>query len=82
MGVLALPFTEDDGGLGGSLADVIAVSRLLGTGLSLEPFVSCVVTVFDATINSVSAGFNPRTCSAKCVPSTLDTNRTESVRSL
>ena len=44
MGVLGLPLDEEAGGLGGSLADVMAVSRTLASGLALEPFVPCVVT--------------------------------------
>ena len=42
--------------------------------------VSWVVKVLEATINSVSAGSRSRVCSTKCVPSTLDTNRTVSSR--
>lgn len=42
MGVLALPVAEADGGLGGSVADVAAVARLLGAALSLEPFLPCI----------------------------------------
>ena len=43
MGVLGLPFLEADGGLGGCLADVMAVARELGHGLALEPYAPCVV---------------------------------------
>ncbi len=43
MGWLALPFSEPDGGLGGSLADLCAVAEELGTALVVEPFVPCVV---------------------------------------
>ena len=35
--------------------------------------VSCVVNVFDATVNSVVAGCSGRSVSARCVPSTFDT---------
>lgn len=42
-GFLALPFREEDGGLGGSLADVMAVMRHLGRTLVLEPYLDCVV---------------------------------------
>ena len=44
--------------------------------------VSRVVKVFDATMNSVSAGSRSRVASTKSVPSMLDTNRKVSVRSL
>jgi alkylation response protein AidB-like acyl-CoA dehydrogenase len=43
MGVLALPFQERDGGLDGSLFDVMAVTRELGRGLALEPYLPCVI---------------------------------------
>ena len=43
MGVLALPVPESEGGLGGSLADVMTVTRLLASGLSLEPYLPCAV---------------------------------------
>jgi alkylation response protein AidB-like acyl-CoA dehydrogenase len=43
MGVLALPISEDAGGLGGSLADVMTVTRLLASGLALEPYLPCAV---------------------------------------
>ena len=38
--------------------------------------VSCVVKVFDATVNSVVAGCSERSVSARCVPSTFDTKWT------
>src|SRR5581483_5592654 len=43
LGVLALPFETDLGGLSGSLADVMVIGRVLGGALSLEPYVPCVV---------------------------------------
>src|ERR1044072_8472734 len=42
-GFLALPFREEDGGLGGSLADVMSIMRHLGRTLVLEPYLDCVV---------------------------------------
>src|SRR6185295_12110579 len=42
-GFLALPFREEDGGLDGSLVDVMTVTRLLGRTLVLEPFLDCVL---------------------------------------
>ncbi len=44
--------------------------------------VSCVVKVFEDTMNRVAAGSRSRVASAKSVPSTLDTNRNVSARSL
>ncbi len=43
MGVLALPVPEDAGGLGGSLADVMTVTRAMGSRLALEPYLQCAV---------------------------------------
>jgi len=42
-GFLALPFCEEEGGLGGSLADVMSVMRHLGRTLVLEPYLDCIV---------------------------------------
>jgi len=42
-GFLALPFGEDDAGVGGSLADVMSVMRHLGRTLVLEPYLDCIV---------------------------------------
>jgi hypothetical protein len=44
--------------------------------------VSCVVNVFDAMTNSVSATSRSRVASTKSVPSTLETKRNVSARSL
>ena len=43
LGVLALPFPEELGGLGGTGVDVMLVMELFGQGLLLEPFVSTAV---------------------------------------
>jgi len=43
LGLLALPFPEEFGGLGGSAVDVMLVMELIGRGLLLEPFLSTVV---------------------------------------
>ncbi|MCE3284515.1 MAG: acyl-CoA dehydrogenase [Steroidobacteraceae bacterium] len=43
MGALALPIAESDGGLGGGVADLMAVARLLGSALSTEPYLTCAV---------------------------------------
>ena len=44
LGLLALPFPEDIGGLGGSAVDIMLVMEQFGQGLLLEPFLSTVVT--------------------------------------
>lgn len=43
LGWLAIPFSEDVGGIGGSFVDVALVLEQLGVGLVPEPFVSSVV---------------------------------------
>jgi len=43
IGILALPFPEDCGGLGGNAVDSMLVMEMLGRGLALEPYVSTVV---------------------------------------
>ncbi|MBM4362016.1 MAG: acyl-CoA dehydrogenase family protein, partial [Deltaproteobacteria bacterium] len=43
LGWAAIPFAEDDGGLGLGLADVACVTEALGRGLAPEPYVSNVL---------------------------------------
>ena len=43
MGLMALPFAEADGGLGGSAVETAIVMELLGKALALEPYFSTVV---------------------------------------
>ena len=43
LGWLALPFDEEDGGLGGSCVDMMVVCEALGKGLVVEPFYASVV---------------------------------------
>jgi len=43
LGLLALPFPEAAGGLGGNAVDIMLVMELIGRGLLLEPFLSTVV---------------------------------------
>jgi alkylation response protein AidB-like acyl-CoA dehydrogenase len=43
LGLLALPYPEDFGGLGGSAVDVMLVMEQFGQGLLLEPYLSTVV---------------------------------------
>jgi alkylation response protein AidB-like acyl-CoA dehydrogenase len=44
LGLLALPFPEELGGLGGNGVDIMVVMEQFGQGLLLEPFLSTVVT--------------------------------------
>ena len=43
LGLLALPYPEEFGGLGGNGVDVMAVMETIGRGLVLEPYLSTVV---------------------------------------
>jgi len=43
LGWLALPFSEEDGGLDGSAADTMIIMEELGKGLVLEPFLATIV---------------------------------------
>jgi alkylation response protein AidB-like acyl-CoA dehydrogenase len=43
LGILALPFPESAGGLGGNAVDTMLIAETLGSSLALEPFLSTVV---------------------------------------
>lgn len=43
MGLLALPFAETEGGLGGSVSDLVAICELLGRHLVVEPYLSSIL---------------------------------------
>jgi len=43
MGLLALPFAEEDGGFGGGGVETMIVMEALGRGLVLEPYLSTIV---------------------------------------
>ena len=43
LGLLALPFAEEHGGLGGNAVDVMLIMEMFGRGLLLEPYFSTVV---------------------------------------
>ncbi len=43
LGWLALPFSEDDGGLGGSAVDVAILMEAFGKALVLEPYIPSIV---------------------------------------
>ena len=44
LGWLAFPFSEEEGGLGGSVTDLMVLSEALGKGLVREPYLHCAVT--------------------------------------
>jgi alkylation response protein AidB-like acyl-CoA dehydrogenase len=43
LGILALPFAEEDGGFGGSMVDVMLVMEAFGKALVIEPYVANIV---------------------------------------
>ncbi|TRZ65272.1 MAG: pimeloyl-CoA dehydrogenase small subunit [Rhodocyclaceae bacterium] len=43
LGILALPFPEDFGGLNGNAVDTMLVMEMLGSGLVLEPYLATVI---------------------------------------
>lgn len=43
LGWLALPFAEEDGGLGGSLLDIAVLTEEFGKGLVIEPYLATVL---------------------------------------
>jgi pimeloyl-CoA dehydrogenase small subunit len=44
LGLLALPFSESDGGLGGGPVDLMLVMESFGRHLVVEPFLACIVS--------------------------------------
>ncbi len=43
LGWLALPFSEDDGGIGGTAVDTMILMEAFGQGIVVEPYVSTVI---------------------------------------
>jgi len=64
LGLLALPFPEEYGGLNGGAVDVMAVMEQVGHGLLLEPYLSTVVLcggiLRDAASAAVKSAILPR----------------------
>ena len=64
LGLLALPFPEEYGGLNGGTVDVMAVMEQVGQGLLLEPYLSTVVLcggiLRDAASAAVKSAILPR----------------------
>jgi alkylation response protein AidB-like acyl-CoA dehydrogenase len=69
LGLLALPFPEEFGGLGGSSVDIMAVMELVGEGLLLEPYLSTVVLcggiLRDAASRSMKEALLPEIAAGK-----------------
>ena len=56
MGLLGLPFAEDDGGFGGGAVDIMLTMESLGRALSLEPYFSAVILAGTALKRAADAG--------------------------
>jgi alkylation response protein AidB-like acyl-CoA dehydrogenase len=69
LGLLALPFAEEFGGLGGNSVDVMAVMEPIGEGLLLEPYLSTVVLcgglLRDAASKSMKEALLPQIAAGK-----------------
>lgn len=55
MGLLALPFAEEDGGFGGGGVEMMIVMEALGRGLMVEPYFATVVLAGGALRHGASA---------------------------
>lgn len=55
MGLLALPFAEEDGGFGGGGVEMMIVMEALGRGLMVEPFFATVVLAGGALRHGATA---------------------------
>lgn len=70
LGLLALPFPEEFGGLGGNAVDIMAVMEMVGQGLLLEPILStavlCGSLIADAAAESVKRTLLPRIAVGSC----------------
>src|SRR5258708_27824864 len=60
LGLLALPFPEEFGGLGGSAVDTMLVMEQFGRGLLLEPYLSTVVTCGGLLRDAASAALKQK----------------------
>jgi alkylation response protein AidB-like acyl-CoA dehydrogenase len=60
LGLLALPFPEEFGGLGGNAVDTMLVMEQFGRGLLLEPYLSTVVTCGGLLRDAASAALKQK----------------------
>jgi alkylation response protein AidB-like acyl-CoA dehydrogenase len=69
LGLLALPFPEEFGGIGGSGIDIMVVMEQVGRGLLLEPYWSTVVLcgglIRDAASDSIKRALLPQIAAGK-----------------
>lgn len=70
LGLLALPFPEEFGGLGGNAVDIMAAMEIVGKGLLLEPLVSTVVLcgglIADTAAESTKQTLLPQIAAGAC----------------
>ena len=55
FGLLALPFGEEQGGLGGSITDCVAIAELFGKHLMIEPYTAAIMLAGAALATSSDA---------------------------
>ncbi|MEP2990575.1 MAG: acyl-CoA dehydrogenase [Parasphingorhabdus sp.] len=70
LGLMALPFSEDQGGLGGSISDCVAFAGALGRHLVVEPYISSTLfagAALAASENNVAQKWIEKLASGECV---------------
>lgn len=67
LGWLALPFSEEDGGIGGSPVDTMVIMEEFGKGLVVEPYIPTVVMVGTAI-----AGYGSAEQKSEIIPGIAD----------
>lgn len=72
MGLLALPFAEADGGIGGGGAEMMIVMEALGPGVITEPYVASAVlagpVLAEAASSEQKARLLPSIIDGSCIP--------------
>jgi hypothetical protein len=68
LGILALPFGEASGGLGGGAADLLSVAEPLGSWLATEPFTECLVPAGTLLEAAGDGTHLPAIIAGDCVP--------------
>jgi len=70
LGLLALPFGEDHGGLGGSISDCVAFAQSLGKHLVVEPYAHAIMlagSALEASENPIAAEWIENLASGEAV---------------
>lgn len=72
IGLLALPFSEEHGGLGGGAVELITVAEALGKGVATEPVLAVILTAASLIerggSDAMKAGLLPRIIAGECLP--------------